>query len=38
MFVGVVILVYAVHRYDRYLEKQIKEWKKSQQNSDFLAS
>jgi hypothetical protein len=26
IFVGVVILIYAVHRYDRYLEKQIKEW------------
>jgi len=26
IFVGVVILVYAVHRYDRYLEKKIKEW------------
>ena len=25
IFVGVVILVYAVHQYDRYLEKQIKE-------------
>ena len=26
IFVGVIVLVYAVHLYDRYLEKQIKEW------------
>ena len=30
IFVGVVVLVYTVHRYDRYLEKQIKEWEKNE--------
>jgi len=27
--VSTVILVYAVHRYDRYLEKKIKEWEEN---------